>query len=231
MNEIMTGSVDTRSVVSAMTLALLEDSGWYKVNYSMAEQLDWGQNQGTEFLMSRCDAWNGAYHCNSTHASGCTYNREAEGYCPIVRYPGDLPVWARYFPEANRGMVMSQSTHFLLWWWLLYHVDEMVNSTAFFLVLESWVHLRHFFGSVFLVVVAKTGGIPRSNHWLWEGVNAGGQSSLADYCAYFVAYSDGSCIDMNSARSPDRMLGETRGRDSRWAHVSCRQTKGSLHFF
>jgi leishmanolysin len=115
MNEIMTGSVDTRSVVSAMTLALLEDSGWYKVNYSMAEQLDWGQNQGTEFLMSRCDAWNGAYHCNSTHASGCTYNREAEGYCPIVRYPGDLPVWARYFPEANRGTVMSQSLHFLIW--------------------------------------------------------------------------------------------------------------------
>ncbi|KAG6503327.1 hypothetical protein ZIOFF_035638 [Zingiber officinale] len=29
MNEIMTGSVDTRSVVSEMTLALLEDSGWY----------------------------------------------------------------------------------------------------------------------------------------------------------------------------------------------------------
>ncbi|KAK1317921.1 hypothetical protein QJS10_CPA05g01604 [Acorus calamus] len=28
MNEIMTGSVDTRSVVSKMTLALLEDSGW-----------------------------------------------------------------------------------------------------------------------------------------------------------------------------------------------------------
>ncbi|CAK9859449.1 unnamed protein product [Sphagnum jensenii] len=145
MNEIMTGSVDTRSVVSAMTLALLEDSGWYKANYSMAEQLDWGQNQGTEFLMSRCDAWNGAYHCNSTHSSGCTYNREAEGYCPIEQYNNDLPAWARYFPEPNKG----------------------------------------------------------------------GQSSLADYCAYYVAYSDGSCIDTNSARSPDRMLGETRGRESR----------------
>lgn len=45
---------------------------------------------------------------------------------------------------------------------------------------------------------------------------AGGQSSLADYCAYYVAYSDGSCIDTNSARAPDRMLGEIRGRDSRY---------------
>ncbi|KAE9457065.1 hypothetical protein C3L33_11022, partial [Rhododendron williamsianum] len=38
-----------------------------------------------------------------------------------------------------------------------------------------------------------------------------GQSSLADYCTYYVAYSDGSCTDMNSARAPDRMLGEVYG--------------------
>lgn len=44
---------------------------------------------------------------------------------------------------------------------------------------------------------------------------AGGQSSLADYCTYFVAYSDGSCTDINSARAPDRMLGEVRGSESR----------------
>ncbi|BBG94942.1 metalloendopeptidase [Prunus dulcis] len=145
MNEIMTGSVDTRSVVSKMTLALLEDSGWYQANYSMADHLDWGRNQGTEFVTSPCNLWKGAYHCNTTQLSGCTYNREAEGYCPIVSYSGDLPQWARYFPQANKG----------------------------------------------------------------------GQSSLADYCTYFVAYSDGSCTDTNSARPPDRMLGEVRGSNSR----------------
>ncbi|KAL4180479.1 hypothetical protein AMTRI_Chr13g92280 [Amborella trichopoda] len=145
MNEIMTGSVDTRSVVSKMTLALLEDSGWYRANYSMAEHLDWGRNQGTEFVTSPCNLWKGAYRCNTTQLSGCTYNREAEGYCPIVSYSGDLPQWARYFPQSNKG----------------------------------------------------------------------GQSSLADYCTYFVAYSDGSCTDTNSARAPDRMLGEVRGASSR----------------
>ncbi|XP_076939014.1 uncharacterized protein LOC143607456 [Bidens hawaiensis] len=145
MNEIMTGSVDTRSVISKMTLALLEDSGWYEANYSMADRLDWGLNQGTEFVTNRCNLWKGAYHCNTTQFSGCTYNREAEGYCPIVNYSGDLPQWARYFPQANKG----------------------------------------------------------------------GQSTLADYCTYFVAYSDGSCVDTNSARMPDRMLGEVRGSNSR----------------
>ncbi|CAI9777817.1 unnamed protein product [Fraxinus pennsylvanica] len=145
MNEIMTGSVDTRSVVSKMTLALLEDSGWYRANYSMSDRLDWGRNQGTEFVTSPCNRWKGPYHCNTTQISGCTYNREAEGYCPIVSYSGELPQWARYFPEANKG----------------------------------------------------------------------GQSSLADYCTYFVAYSDGSCTATNSARAPDRMLGEMRGSSSR----------------
>jgi len=104
MNEIMTGSVDTRSVVSRMTLALLEDSGWYQANYSMAEHLDWGRNQGTEFAISPCNSWKGAYRCNTTQLSGCTYNREAEGYCPIVSYSGDLPKWAQYFPQANKGI-------------------------------------------------------------------------------------------------------------------------------
>ncbi|VFQ99153.1 unnamed protein product [Cuscuta campestris] len=145
MNEIMTGSVDTRSVVSKMTLALLEDSGWYRANYSMADRLDWGRNQGTHFVTSPCNQWKGPYHCNSTQFSGCTYNREAEGYCPIVNYSGNLPEWAQYFPQANRG----------------------------------------------------------------------GQSSLADYCTYFVAYSDGSCTDTNGARAPDQMLGEVRGSNSR----------------
>ncbi|CAM8910599.1 unnamed protein product [Rhodiola kirilowii] len=37
MNKIITGSVDTKLVVSKMTLALVEDSGWYKVN--MAEDI------------------------------------------------------------------------------------------------------------------------------------------------------------------------------------------------
>ncbi|KAM7279442.1 hypothetical protein ACFE04_006576 [Oxalis oulophora] len=145
MNEIMTGSVDTRSVVSKMTLALLEDSGWYQANYSVADRLDWGRNQGTEFVTSPCNMWKGAYHCNTTTLSGCTYNREAEGYCPIVSYSGVLPQWARYFPQANKG----------------------------------------------------------------------GQSVLADYCTYYVPYSDGSCTDANKARPPDRMLGEVREANSR----------------
>ncbi|URE23692.1 metalloendopeptidase metallopeptidase zinc ion binding protein [Musa troglodytarum] len=147
MNEIMTGSVDTRSVVSKMTLALLEDSGWYQANYSMADRLDWGWNQGIEFVTSPCNHWKGAYHCNTTQLSGCTYNREAEG------------------SNLSHGM----------------------PKVALFSYYSS----------------------------LSDCNLNGGQSSLADYCTYFVAYSDGSCTDTNSARAPDRALGEVRGSNSR----------------
>jgi hypothetical protein len=62
---------------------------------------------------------------------------------------------------------------------------------------------------------------------------AGGQSSLADYCTYFVAYSDGSCTDINSARAPDRMLGEVRGSESRLFNLTlslnvCKYPNGIL---
>ncbi|GJR85484.1 EGF-like domain, peptidase M8, leishmanolysin, frizzled domain protein, partial [Tanacetum coccineum] len=117
--------------VSKTTLALLEDSGWYEANYSMANRLDWGHNQGTEFVATLCNLWKRAYHCNTTQLSGFTYKRKAEDYCPIVNYSGDIFKWARYFPQANK------------------------------------------------------------------------------------AYSDGSCIDTNSARMPDRTLGEVRGSSFR----------------
>lgn len=235
MNEIMTASVDTRSVVSAMTLALLEDSGWYQANFSMAEQLDWGRNQGIEFVRSRCSNWNGAYRCNSTHSSGCTYNREAEGYCPIVRYNGDLPPWAQYFPESNKGAKGSHSflswLHLLTWRVLLLTMNRITSilpcqAGKVFEVpdFNRSMQMRccvHKDGPTFgllrtSIIYLKIPGIVLS--WsvisLWHSCT-GGQSSLADFCAYFVAYSDGSCTDTSSARSPDRMLGEIRGEDSR----------------
>merc|ERR1719409_2475353 len=43
-----------------MTLALFEDSGWYKANYSMANRLqvgvDWGFQQGCAFALDYCVA-------------------------------------------------------------------------------------------------------------------------------------------------------------------------------
>ena len=45
-NEGMTGIFTHNSVFSRLTLAVMEDTGWYKVNYQMAEPLQWGKNLG-----------------------------------------------------------------------------------------------------------------------------------------------------------------------------------------
>ncbi|GKA76124.1 EGF-like, conserved site-containing protein [Tanacetum coccineum] len=82
MNEIMTGSVDTRSVVSKMTLALLEDSGWYQANYSMADHLDWGRNQGTDFVTAPCNQWKGELICPEFHELCSADPILTSGQCP-----------------------------------------------------------------------------------------------------------------------------------------------------
>lgn len=45
-NDIETSMVNNYMAVSNMTLALFEDSGWYKPDYSKAEDLWWGKNGG-----------------------------------------------------------------------------------------------------------------------------------------------------------------------------------------
>lgn len=41
-------------VISKISLALFEDSGWYGVDYSYADELFWGKNQGCAFTDSTC---------------------------------------------------------------------------------------------------------------------------------------------------------------------------------
>lgn len=50
-------------IYSAMTLALLEDSGWYQADYSMADTLLWGKNYGCEFLTQDCGKDTSGHFC------------------------------------------------------------------------------------------------------------------------------------------------------------------------
>ncbi|XP_062908503.1 leishmanolysin-like peptidase isoform X4 [Mobula hypostoma] len=79
-NEAMTGSHTQNRVFSRLTLAALEDTGffeeshnrtnlraiygniyvlryWYKANYSMADKLEWGEGMGCDFVMNSCKLW------------------------------------------------------------------------------------------------------------------------------------------------------------------------------
>jgi hypothetical protein len=52
--EFMIADSYGENYISNFTLALLEDSGWYKVDYSKSESVLWGKNRGCEFLNEKC---------------------------------------------------------------------------------------------------------------------------------------------------------------------------------
>ena len=130
LGETMCGTTQDgeTSAVSALTLALFEDAGWYRPDYAVAapkcffdaswcaaadggrearEPLRWGAGQGCGFLGS-CDgdAWDGdGYWCEAPAAEGCTVGRVALGYCTLGQYSGKPADFRQYvgLPENAGG--------------------------------------------------------------------------------------------------------------------------------
>uniref|UniRef100_A0A8L8KUM5 Leishmanolysin-like peptidase n=1 Tax=Heligmosomoides polygyrus TaxID=6339 RepID=A0A8L8KUM5_HELPZ len=118
-NEAMTGTHTQNPVYSRMTLALLEDSGWYKPNYEEAEELHWGRKLGCDFVKKSCGEWinskieNGELpspFCNEVKHDGqkslayyfrCTSQRDSLAICNLVPYKKELPVQFRNFAKIE----------------------------------------------------------------------------------------------------------------------------------
>ena len=110
-NEAMTGIFTNNPVFSRITLALMEDTGWYRANYRMAENLDWGRTSGCIFAQNSCKAWMDYQMRNNRSVSpyctqlppknhahtGCTHSYHGVGICSLVKYTGPLPVAYQYF--------------------------------------------------------------------------------------------------------------------------------------
>jgi hypothetical protein len=57
MNEFMTAdSWIEDPVFSTLTLAWLEDLDWYCADYSYATELQWGKNEGCNFILDNCNS-------------------------------------------------------------------------------------------------------------------------------------------------------------------------------
>lgn len=113
-NEAMTGTHTQNPVYSRLTLALMEDSGWYRANYEIAEQLHWGHSLGCNFSMKSCGDWirsrlesnqSTAPFCYDIKHDGrrslattrCTDQRDSLALCNLIPYKKPLPVDYRNF--------------------------------------------------------------------------------------------------------------------------------------
>ncbi|KAK6034453.1 Leishmanolysin [Cooperia oncophora] len=124
-NEAMTGTHTQNPVYSRMTLALLEDSGWYKPNYEKAEELHWGRKLGCEFAKKSCGEWiNNKIEkgelptpfCNEIKHDGqkslgvarCTSQRDSLAICNLVPYKKELPIQFRNFARITGGLLQKE---------------------------------------------------------------------------------------------------------------------------
>ena len=53
----MTGTHTQNPIYSRITMALMEDTGWYMPNYELADDLKWGRNLGCDFALQSCMEW------------------------------------------------------------------------------------------------------------------------------------------------------------------------------
>lgn len=113
-NEAMTGTHTQNPVITNITLALMEDTGWYKPNYYMAEPLVWGKNFGCNFVMKSCKDWmtNKRANGESIHPfcdkvkrdplqTECSEDRSSVALCNLVKHDDVLPELYQNFDTLN----------------------------------------------------------------------------------------------------------------------------------
>jgi len=103
-NEAMTGTVHTDNpIYSRITLAMLEDSGWYIPDYSKAQDLSWGRGAGCAFATKSCkelmdiarEEDSTTPFCstlmNNAERTYCTADSRSVGSCNLVQYTKKIP--------------------------------------------------------------------------------------------------------------------------------------------
>ena len=75
----------SKSMVSNITLAMLEDTGWYEVNYEKTDNLLWGLGQGCSFVRDACPTNECVVPPDEEQSlqdvAACTFDRTAIGFC------------------------------------------------------------------------------------------------------------------------------------------------------
>lgn len=105
---------------SSLTLALMEDSGWYLANYTNSKMSPWGLGAGCDFVDQSCLTIDGSgatvvpsssqgYFCNQGAENGCSSEHTHKLACTLVDYNYYSPVVLpdsryQYFPnEPSKG--------------------------------------------------------------------------------------------------------------------------------
>ena len=108
LGDYMMASDYSDVVISDISLALFEDTGFYKVNYYTGGLFRFGKNQGCSFIEKKCLYNQGKNtlfpndFCNEKDKSFCTSSHISKGKCYITEY-SSIKERYRYFGYIKRG--------------------------------------------------------------------------------------------------------------------------------
>jgi len=106
-DEYMAGIKSIRMPFTGMTMALFEDSGWYKTNASAVEPFIFGYQEGCEFLQSPCTQANWQYeYCTgagtSSAQTGCTFDNLGISSCiGLPTLPDNCGIISVFNPQTT----------------------------------------------------------------------------------------------------------------------------------
>jgi len=87
-SEVMSGIASTRMIISDLVLSLIEDMGWYSVDFSLAQPLKWGDYASigmtpppNVFREPPQLVFPQHYFCNKGDNEVCSYDFKSRGYC------------------------------------------------------------------------------------------------------------------------------------------------------
>ena len=108
LGDYMISSDYEEIVISDITLALFEDSGWYTVNYYTGGLFKFGKGMGCNFINDKCiEKESTKFHndfCVSAGKPRCSSSRTNKGICYLVDYKIIISESSyRYFNSATRG--------------------------------------------------------------------------------------------------------------------------------
>jgi len=106
-NEYMTASALKDARFSEFTLALLEGTGWYKVNYEYAEPMTYGKNKGCEFLDTKCintETFEPSFKefCSPLTSKGVYWTRRGFGDCGTKTCKVKEDLWSEFDYWGNK---------------------------------------------------------------------------------------------------------------------------------
>ena len=115
LGDYMNGEIYTpEQVISEFTLALLEDTGYYKANYYTGGLMRYGKNKGCEFLNEKCivnqntnklfeNEFYDFYNTNSKLQFSCSSGRLSRAYFHIGQSSDKIPSSYQYFKDTTIG--------------------------------------------------------------------------------------------------------------------------------